>query len=62
MKVEMKKETFNEIIKMLNDERDRSASASLTARAGQYSDMIREMIDGEEQAVPKKVKLMEKEG
>lgn len=60
MKVEMKRETFNEIIKMLNDESDRARSASLVTRAGQLNDMIKDMVE-EEEEVPKKVKLMEKE-
>lgn len=64
MKVEMKREAFNEIIKILNDEREKAASASLVQRAGQLGDLITEMIDGGKegpQPVPKKTKLMEKE-
>jgi len=61
MKLELKRESFDRVIDILGEQRNKAASASLSALRGELDGLITEMVQGEIKPAPRKQKLMEKE-
>ena len=61
MKLELKRESFERVINILGEQRDRAASASLSALRGELDSLITEIVQGEIKPALRKQKLMEKE-
>ena len=63
MRLKIKKETYDGIMQIIGEQRDRAASASLSALRGKLDDILAELTFGveKEQAPTRKTKLIEKE-